>query len=201
MRRARFHGFSLLEVVFAVALFAVGVVASLALFTPLAGTAARSAEADTAARVADSVLTRLRVLPFATVESELVQDAEAVQANDAKGAYNPNDGSNPAVLFARADGEVGVFDPTNSQWRDSRGAVLANADKFFEIDLVRQTALTPKAPAEPAAAVAFVMRIRWPAFRTTGGANFQQIGAGATGNVTFDRGRQQVLFVHASLAR
>ena len=44
MRRARFHGFSLLEVVFAVALFAVGVVASLALFTPVAGTATPTSE-------------------------------------------------------------------------------------------------------------------------------------------------------------
>src|SRR5581483_10907064 len=104
--------FSLIEVLAAVAIFAIGMVAVLALFAPVTTSVARITDAETAARVADGVRARLRALPFDAALAQ-VEDAATVKKNDADGAYNPNDGTkHPAVIFGKANGEVGFYDPT-----------------------------------------------------------------------------------------
>lgn len=103
------------------------------------------ADAEAAARVADAVRARLRAVPFETAIA-LIQSPAAVQAKDANGAYNPNDGTRyPEVLFGKLDGEVGIYDTASNrrQWYDSRNRVMPNTDKFFEIDLIRQPAVSP----------------------------------------------------------
>ena len=98
------RAFSLIEIVVAIGIFAIGFVAVLALLTPIAKSVAGVSESEAAARTADAVIARVSALAakdFSTAAA-LVQDAAAVQKNDGDGAYNPNDGAkHPAVLFGK----------------------------------------------------------------------------------------------------
>src|SRR5262245_11752658 len=58
--------FSLIEVVAAVAVFALGMVAVIGLFAPVTKSVSASGDAEAAARVADAVRARLGALPFDT---------------------------------------------------------------------------------------------------------------------------------------
>ena len=183
-------------------------VAALALFASITKSAATVSDAEAASRVAEAVFARLQTLPFDRAAA-LVQDAAAVQKNDAAPDYNPNDGTHPAVIFAKLNGEIGVYDATKTPkaWYDSTGARLADADKFFEVELIRNAALSPKTdaagnPADASAAlVAFSLRVRWPSFLPGSNGAAVQIGANQPGPVTFDHSRQQVLFFAGTITR
>ncbi len=206
-RPARASGFSLLEVVAALAIFAIGMVAVLGLFAPVSKSVSGVSEGEAAARVADAVRARLQALPFDTALA-LIQDAAEVQKNNGDGAYNPNDGTkHPAVLFGKLTGDVGVYDATDGKkaWYDSSipSARVLDADKYFEIDLIRNTMLSPKADDSTAPVVAFTMRIRWPAFLPASSGAAVQVGANPQGGgpVPFDQSRKQVLFFTGSISR
>ncbi|MBI4623278.1 MAG: hypothetical protein HY736_08680 [Verrucomicrobia bacterium] len=199
------HAFSLLEVVAAVAIFTVGMVAVLGLFAPITSSVASVTYAEAAARVADAIRARLKLLPFDTAVA-LIQDVATVRANDADGRYDPNDGAkHPAVVFGRLNGEVGIYDPAEGRksWRDSADRVIANADKFFEIDLIRNEQLSPRGNDATAAMVAFNVRIRWPAFQASSSGAAVQVGAnpGGGGPVPFDHSKKQVLFFTGYITR
>lgn len=199
----RRRAFSLLEVVAAAGIFAIGMVAVLALFTPITKSVSTVSEAESAARVADSILARLQAMPFATVAA-LLQDASDVQRHDASGSYNPNDGTHAAVIFARLDGEVGLYNAASTPkgWFDATGALLADANKYFEVELLRNETLSPKANDDAAAMLAFTMRVRWPAFLPGSSGGTVQIGANpAGGAVTFDHSKKSVLFFTGSVMR
>ena len=199
--------FSLLEVVAAVAIFAVGMVAVLGLFAPVAKSISTVADAEAAARVADSVRARLQGLPFDRA-LRLIQEVADVKKKDGDGAYNPNDGTKyPAVMFGKLSGDVGIYDSAEGRraWYDSSVPTpqrVADTDKFFEIDLIRNDTLTPKSADATAAMVAYNIRVRWPAFVMTSATTAVQNGQNpAGGAVPFDHGRKQVLFFAGSLMR
>ena len=193
--------FTLLEVIVALGVFAVGMVGVIGLLGSVTKSGTAAGEAAAAARVADSVQARLRSLPFTAVAA-LLQDPAAVQKNDALGNYNPNDGTHPAVLFAKLNGEVGIYDSVKTKlWLDSSGATVANADKFFEIELIRQTALSPAGTDAAAAMLAYTMRVRWPSWLPSANGAGVQVGAGQPGTVTFDHGKQQVAYFSGSVRR
>ncbi len=185
--------FSLIEVVAAVAIFAIGMVAVLGLYTPVAQSVSNSAEAESAARVTDTLLSRLQTLPFATAASLLKTNAE-LQTQDARGNYNPNDGADLRVIFATLGGEAGIYDPAKKGWIDSAGRTLVDRDKFFEIALGRNEALAPAAGDDSAAILAFNCRVRWPVFRPNAAGGGVQVGANQVGTVTQDHSQQQVMF-------
>jgi hypothetical protein len=195
-------------VVAAVAIFAVGMVAVLGLFAPVAKSVSTVGESEAAARAADAVRARLEALPFDRVLA-LVQEAADVPRNDGDGTYNPNDGAkHPAVLFGKLSGEVGIYDPAEGRkaWYDSSVPTpqrMADADKFFEIDLIRNDTLTPKASDELAPMVAFSIRVRWPAFKAASSGAAVQVGANQAGGgqVPFDHSKKQVLFFTGSILR
>lgn len=202
------RGFSLIEVVAAVVIFAIGMVAVLGMFAPVTKTVASVADAEAAARVADAVRARLESLPFDRALA-LVQEVADVRKKDGDGNYNPNDGTRyPAVLFGKLSGDIGVYDPAvgRRQWYDSSVPTpqpVADADKYFEIDLIRNDTLTPKAGDATSAFVAYTMRVRWPAFiRASTGAPVQ-VGANPTGggSVPYDHGRKQVLLFNGAIRR
>jgi len=202
----RAAGFSLLEVVAAVAIFAIGMVAVLGLFAPVTKSVSSVSDAEAAARVADAVRARLQALPFDRALS-LVQEVADVRRKDGDGTYNPNDGARyPAVIFGKLSGDVGLYDSAARRWVDSSvptPLTVEDADKYFEVDLIRNDALSPKSGDDVAALVAFNVRVRWPAFlRSTGGQGIQ-IGANPAGGgaVPFDHGRKQVLFFTGSILR
>jgi prepilin-type N-terminal cleavage/methylation domain-containing protein len=194
--------FSLIEVVAAVAIFAIGMVAVLGLFAPITKSVSVSADAETAARLADAARARLSSLPFATAAA-LIQDATAVQKNDADGSYNPNDGKHPAVIFGKLNGEIGIYDAANGRkdWRDSADARVADADKFFEIDLIRNAALSPATDDAAAPLIAYNVRVRWPAFQPASSGAAVQVGASPGTPVPFDPSRKQVLFFTGFITR
>ncbi len=201
------RGFSLIEVIAAVVIFAIGMVAVLGLFAPVTKSVASVADAEAAARVADAVRARLRALPFDTALT-LVQEVADVRRNDGNGAYNPNDGKNPAVMFGLQSGDVGIYDAgvNRKRWYDSSVPTpqpVADGDKFFEIDLIRNDTLSPKSGDATAAMVAFTIRVRWPAFLAVPGGTAVQVGAnpGGGGAVPYDHSKKQVLFFTGSLLR
>jgi hypothetical protein len=132
-----------------------------------------------------------------------------VRKKDGDGAYNPNDGTKyPAVIFGKLDGDVGIYDPDDGKkdWYDSRVPApqrIANADKFFEIDLIRNETLSPAANDATAAVVAYTMRVRWPAFLRASSGAAVQVGANPAGggSVPFDHSRKQVLFFTGAIQR
>lgn len=192
--------FSLIEVVAAVAIFAISMVAVLGLYTPVAQSVSNSAEAEAAARVTDTLLSRLQTLSFANVAALLKTDAE-LQAQDARGNYNPNDGADTRVIFATLGGEAGIYDSTKKGWFDSNGKALADRDKFFEIALIRNDTLSPAANDESAALLAFNCRVRWPVFRPLATGGGVQVRANQVGPVTQDHSQQQVMFFSGSVSR
>lgn len=201
------RGFSLLEVVVAVAIFALGMVAVLGLFAPVAKSVATVSDSEAAARVADAVRARLQALPFDQAVT-LVQEVADVRRKDGDGAYNPNDGTRyPAVMFGKSSGDVGIYDPADGKkaWYDSSVPTpqrVLDTEKLFEIDLIRNDTLTPKSGDATAALVAYTIRVRWPAFVMTSSTTAVQFGQNpAGGPVPFDHGRKQVLFFTGSLLR
>jgi prepilin-type N-terminal cleavage/methylation domain-containing protein len=205
------RGFSLIEVVAALGIFAVGMIAVLGLFAPVTKSVAGVSDAEAAARVADAVRARLRALPFATAAA-LVQEAADVRKNDTDGTYNHNDGTrHPRVIYGRLNGEVGFYNgsATVPAWYDydysttpPRARPLADADKFFEIDLIRDETISPKAADATAAMIAFHVRVRWPAFvRTSPTTAVSGAQNAAGGAVPFDHGKKQVLFFAGAIAR
>lgn len=192
--------FSLIEVVAAVAIFALSMVAVLGLYTPVAQSVSNSAEAEAAARVTDTLLSRLQMLPFEATAALLKTNAD-LQAQDARGNYNPNDGTDARVIFATLGGEAGIYDPAKKGWIDSAGRALADRDKFFEISLIRNEALSPVAGDGAAAMLAFNCRVRWPVFRPVATGGGVQVGANQIGTVTQDHSQQRVLFFGGSVSR
>jgi prepilin-type N-terminal cleavage/methylation domain-containing protein len=200
----RCRAFSLIEVIAAVAIFAIGMTAILGLFAPITKSVAAVSDAEAAARAADAVRARLQGMPFDAVLA-LVQDASVVRRNDGSLAYNPN--TNPAVLYAKVSGDLGIYDASEGKraWYDSSlpaARKVEDYDKFFEIDLIRDDSLTPKSADATAAMVAYTMRIRWPAFYAASSGAAVQVGANPGGGaVPFDQSKKQVLFFGGAIRR
>jgi len=204
----RRSAFSLLEVVAALAIFAIGMVAVIGLFAPVSKSVSSVGEAETAARVADSIRARLQGLPFDQALS-LIQLPADVRQKDANGSYNPNDGTrNPAVIFGLLNGDAGIYDSGENRrrWYDSSVPTpqpVQDADKYFEVDLIRNETLSPVAADGTAAFVAYNMRVRWPAFLRASSGAAVQVGANPAGGgaVPYDHSRKQVLFFTGAIQR
>ena len=203
------RAFSLIEVIAAVVIFSIGMVAMLGLFAPVTKSVANVTDAEAAARAADSVRARLQALGFDR-SLALVQEVSEVRKKDADGNYNPNDGTKyPAVIFGKLSGDVGIYNGATTAsrfWYDSsvpNPQPVQNADKFFEIDLIRNDTLSPKANDPTAALVAFNIRVRWPAFLPSSNGVAVQVGANPAGggSVPYDHGKKQVLFFTGSILR
>lgn len=208
------RAFSLLEVVVAAAVFAIGMMAVVALFTPVARSVSTSADVEAATRVVDALRTKLQtmrpedviaLLKNATGTGHELTDAEA------RPDYNPT--TDPQVLFASRDGaKIGAYGDT-SLWGVRTAALNPDREKYFEIVLIRNEALTPRAappvegeatPPDPDATahlIAFTIRLRWPAFAREGATSAIQVGSNPTGTVRFDHSMKQVLFVAGSVTR
>ncbi len=203
------RAFSLIEVIAAVAIFAIGMVAVLGLFAPVTKSVASVSDADAAARAADAVRARVQALAAADFNAalRLVQEVADVRKKDSDGNYNPNDGAKyPAVIFGKLSGDVGFYVPDDGhkRWEDSSvpSQVLQDRDKFFEIDLIRNDALSPKAEDATSAMVAFTIRVRWPAFLPASSGGAVQVGVNPSGGaVPFDHSKKQVLVFTGSIVR
>lgn len=205
------RAFSLIEVVVAIAIFAFGMVAILGLFAPVARSVSESADAEAAARLADVIRTKLRSLPatevIALFKNSTSQGHELVDA-DLRSDYDLT--ADPQLLFASRDGaKIGLYaDPI---WTNPTTRRNWDGEKFFEIALIRNEAISPKpgstgaaADAEPdalAAMLAYTVRVRWPAFFADTSTTAVQVGANPNATVRFDHSRKQVLYFAGSILR
>ena len=175
-------GFSLVEVVVAVGIFALAIVGVIGLLSPTNKAIADVSDSDNATRVVTAVQQGLQQLAasgrFTTLGSATGVGSSAINTNDgfiwATVPADPADGAslatsssyNKYTLYASRDGsKVGLATDT-TVWGSS------NNQKYFEIMLIRNTTLsanTAAATADTAAGyLAYTMRIRWPAFTPDG---------------------------------
>jgi len=173
--RGAVRGFSLLEVVVAIGVFALGIIVVIGLFAPLARSVGANADAEAATNIADVIKAELmqrvrRAQSFAPVAA-ILKDAEALDreaTTDSRG--------DAQLLFASRDGsKIGEY-----------GAAVWNGtdrEKFFEITLSRNGAFSPPGDDGKAAVLVFTARIRWPAL----------VADGPVG--------QQTLFINGALSR
>ncbi|HVS51664.1 MAG TPA: prepilin-type N-terminal cleavage/methylation domain-containing protein [Opitutaceae bacterium] len=212
---SRDAGFTLLEVVVALGIFAVGMIAVVALFAPVARSVSDSADAEAATNIAgvlgDYLQRQTLVAHNFTLVAPLlkVSTAKSHQLIDADN--NPNNTANdPRVdtqlLFASRDGtKIGGY--TDQVWNDLVTHQPSDAEKFFEIALIRNETLSPNDPAadQNAIVLAYTARIRWPAFvpdaTPTNSRRALPAGFNPTGAVRFDHSQQQALFVAGSVRR
>lgn len=196
----------------AVGIFAVGMLAVVGLFAPVARSVGGSADAEAAARAADALRVKLQAMPFADVAALLKKSNGARhELTDADGRSDYNPAADAQILFANRDGsKVGTYsDPV---WIDPVTRRNSDAEKYFEIALVRNEALSPLAtpapegepPADPDATaflLAYTARLRWPAFVKDGGTGAVQVGSNPAAPVRFDHSAKQVMFFTGAITR
>jgi hypothetical protein len=204
----------LLEVVVAVSVFAIGMLAVVGLFTPVARSVTLSSDAEAAARVADALRVKLQAMPPASVLALLKNSTgtrHALTDADNRSDYNP--AADAQILFANRDASKigGYNDPI---WLEPVTGRNSDAEKYFEIALIRNEALTPlpAAPSDDATPpppnsddtaflIAYVARLRAPAFVRDGASGSIQVGSNPAGPVRFDHSAKQVFFFSGSITR
>ncbi|MCX6951198.1 MAG: hypothetical protein NTV51_03300 [Verrucomicrobia bacterium] len=211
----RSSAFSLLEVVAAVGIFAIGMVAVVGLFAPVAKSVSNLADTEAATNVAGLLSDHLRRQPFLDVAAllKVSTGANTHQLTDADNAPNST-AADPTkdtqLLFASRDGtKIGAYnDP-----------VWANLDveKYFEIALIRREEVSPTPttttdadgvvtvnnPDSAAAFLAYTARVRWPAFVPDATSTRRALPAGynPSGNLRFDNSLKQVFFFSGTVPR
>lgn len=200
--RVRSAAFSLLEVVVALGVFVFGITVVIGLFPATARMVSSSEEAEAAANLGDALqvelTARMRQDGFEAVAS-LLRTADDVAAADARPglpAHDPRlDGG---LLFANRQGTtIAAYDDPRWGGRDD--------GKFFEITLTRHDVLSPAADDAAASMLAYVARIRCPAFVPDADpANARgalPAGFKPGGPVRFDHGQKQVFLLAGAIVR
>ncbi len=162
--------FSLVEVVVALGIFAVGIIGVLGLLVPITDSVSTNRDAETAARVAEGVQLCLRTEAFPAVATSVLT-AEQLKAQDSSPDYNL--AMDDRLWFANVTGgKVGRRDDAVWQGNDR--------EKFFEITLLRNEALSPEENDAVAPTLAYTVRVRWPFFIPTapGGSEPRMIAGG-----------------------
>ena len=209
------NAFSLIEVVVAVGIFAIGMVAVIGLFAPVARNVGSSSDAEAATRVAEALRLKLQSMPWDQVVTRLKNStATSHELTLSDGRIDYDVTRDTQLLFASRDGtRIGAYaDPV---WLNPTTRRHPDADKFFEIALIRNEAISPKAstttnedgtvtttnPDGGAAFLAYTARLRWPAFVSDGGLGAIQVGSNPNATVRFDHSRKQVLHVSGAVTR
>lgn len=216
------RAFSLIEVVAAVGIFAIGMVAVIGLFAPVAKSVGSLADAEAAANVADLLTARLQGQDLAAV-GQLLKVSTGPNRHQLTDADNsPNTPAadprlDPQLLFASRDGsKIGLYnDPV---WIDPLTRQPSDLEKFFEIALIRNQTLSPPGIVtdsdgvstttnsdETALFLAYTARVRWPAFVPDGAPTNRlralPAGFNPTGTVRFNNSQKQVLFFAGTISR
>lgn len=202
------RAFSLLEVVAAVGIFAIGMVAVIGLFAPVAKSVGNTADAEAAANVADLLRGRLQGMGISAaallLKNSTAKSHELVDA-DAKPDYDIT--KDAQLLFASRDGTKigGYADPI---WIDPATRQPSDVDKFFEIALMRNETLSPlvaDTATPPPLVLAYTARIRWQAFvpdaTPTNQRHALPLGFNPSGTVRFDHSQKQSLFLAGTVTR
>jgi len=164
----RCAGFSLVEVVVAVGIFAISIVAVIGLLAPTSKNVAAVRDTDDAARVISALQGKLQEIAstssgFSNINSYLKDSAP-----------NPADGTaygNPTTaLYSSRDGSRMGLANDNVTFTEN-GTYVAGREpqKYFEITLIRNGTLSPSnQDLANVGFLAFTIRLRWPAYVTEG---------------------------------
>lgn len=168
-------GFSLVEVVVAVGIFAVAVISVVGLLVPINNSVADLRDNEDASRLALVVQAQVQQLGFS-----------ALARSDATPAGLNYLNTNPAAgIFASRDGSKMGLGNNTSIW----GNPVSNKQKFFKVELSRNTTLSPDTSANDSTAgfLALTIKISWPAYNANGD--------------TVDPSAQSVMLVPAAVTR
>lgn len=211
------RAFSLIEVVAAVGIFSIGMVAVIGLFAPVAKSVGNLADAEAATNVAALLASRLQGQPISFVGTlmKVSNGPSRHQLTDTDN--NPNSPiadprADLQLLFASRDGSKIAGYDNPAVW----GAT--DTEKFFEIALIRNETLSPATPAadpsspdlpvnpdDTAAFIAYTARIRWPAFvpdaTPTNPKRALPAGFNPSGAVRYDNSQKQVFFFSGVVTR
>jgi type II secretory pathway pseudopilin PulG len=163
-------GFSLVEVVVAVGIFAVSIVAVIGLLAPTSKNVAAVRDTDDASRVISALQGKLQDMA-STSTAEFTRLNGFLQATV---PADPTDGSPygnaTTTLYASRDGaRMGpatdnVIFPENTTYEPGK-----EPQKYFEITLIRNNTLSPSGQTlADVGFLAFTIRLRWPAYVTAG---------------------------------
>lgn len=133
-------GFSLVEVVVAVGIFALAIVGVIGLLAPTTKSITDVSESDSATRVISAIQSQLQAAGFEAVRLGLGQ-----------------------VYFASKDGSK-VGRDGSPAW-----AGVSDTERFFEFTMLRNETLSPNTAANDNAAgfLAFTIVLKWPAYAIT----------------------------------
>lgn len=180
-RECCINGFSLLEVLAALAIFAGGMVAVIGLYAPVTRSVAAIAGAEAAASVAEAVRSRLAAMPYEAA-LPFIQDPALVWNHHAVPGQGQNaaSGGTPLIVWMPG-GEVVIGGmPAGSAHRnESSPPEAGGAQTAFEVDLIREASLSPVGLDPVAPYVAFVMRVRGPMSQSLAGKMTQPASGGA----------------------
>ena len=168
--KSKTRGFSLVEVVVAVGIFAIAILAVVGLLVPISSSVTDLAESDDATRIINRVETGLNSYGFMNVAAALKTDIQ-IAADDADVAYDPK--ADTKVFYATRDGAVLAPYAPVASW-SANGTLTTPKErdsiKFFEITLIRNADLSKAADDASAGYLAFNILLRWPAFSGDGEA-------------------------------
>jgi uncharacterized protein (TIGR02598 family) len=157
-------GFSLVEVVVALGIFAISIVAIIGLLVPVNNSVTDIRDTEDATRLVTNIQGELQKLSFATLKFVL----DNPPATDADRLFSSRDGSIVEVGDPVAQTRANVWDP-----QGVRTQLEEDALKFFKVELLRNTSLSPNsAPNLDANAgyLAYTIKLSWPAFGSNGEA-------------------------------
>jgi hypothetical protein len=154
----RVSGFSLVEVVAALGIFSVGIVVVLRLFTGIVDSVRHAEEAETGIRAAEALLGQLRARPFDEVANCLMtaEELQRLESSSGNGILPDR-----RLFFANA-AAAQVGQGADPIWRGRE------RERFFELALVRDEALSPRSADSEASRLVFTVRVRWPASSRVG---------------------------------
>jgi uncharacterized protein (TIGR02598 family) len=133
-------GFSLVEVVVSVGIFAVAIVGIIGLFAPTTKNVAAVADSDNSTRA------------VAAIQSYLKEKGSTTSGFQELQKTITQNGTNYDFFVSKGGDKVG------------KTADLLAADRFFEFSLTRNITLSPTADDTNAGYLAFTIKLRWPAY-------------------------------------
>lgn len=155
MKSNRQSGFSLIEVVVAVGIFAFAIVGVLGLLTPTGKAISAVADNDAASRAISAIQGGLQEYvvnyPVAAGQDKFQEFAKLFGQK----LYSSRDGS-----------KVGDENRKNKDGSSYWGT--GNNEKFFEVVLTRDTTLSPASADTTSGFLAFTVTLKWPAYLPNG---------------------------------
>lgn len=167
------RGFSLVEVVVAVGIFAIAIVSVIGLMVPIRSSVVGVRDSDDASRLATQIQAELQKQSFTALSGFL-------DTPPADGLYASRDVSK----VARGG---------DAKWGASSATFNPDSEKFYKVELIRNTTLSPDAATDANSGyLAFTIKLIWPAYSST--------PPGGT-SVVADASQQNVLLLPAAITR